>query len=127
MFPFESTGFGDACFQTQLISMFASGYAEKSSAAFAIFKFIQSAGSAGAFFASSYMGLYTQLVILTSSCALGALSFGVVEWRIKKQKAKRESKASGDGNTSDSDGNPDASLTMVDEKDGKYADKEAKD
>jgi MFS family permease len=84
-------GFGDACFQTQLISMFASGYKEKSSAAFAIFKFIQSAGSAGAFFASSYMGLYLQLVILVIMCAIGSVLFAFVEWRIKKKKLRDDS------------------------------------
>jgi len=82
--------------------MFASGYADKSAAAFAIFKFIQSAGSAGTFFFSLSFGLYIQLLILVIFCILGAVCFAIVEWRMKSAKLKKGASSIEDVNSTDS-------------------------
>lgn len=84
-------GFGDACYQTQLFAIFGSVYADKSAAAFAIFKFTQSAASAIAFFSSSYMGMLSQMLTLLISAILGFLGVFIVEMQTKRRSRSSES------------------------------------
>ena len=72
-------GFGDACFNTQIFSILGVLYAENSTSAFAIFKFVQSSAAALAFFYSDHCPLYYQLLIMAIFCLLGTGSFTRVE------------------------------------------------
>nr|XP_054596118.1 UNC93-like protein MFSD11 isoform X2 [Nothobranchius furzeri] len=72
-------GLGDSCFNTQLYSILGHVYAEQSTPAFAIFKFIQSVSAAVAFFYSGYLLLMWQLLLLVILGFTGTLCFFVVE------------------------------------------------
>ncbi|XP_076000222.1 UNC93-like protein MFSD11 [Genypterus blacodes] len=72
-------GLGDSCFNTQLYSILGCAYAEQSTAAFAIFKFIQSVFAAVAFFYSGYLLLKWQLLLMVILGFTGTLCFFVVE------------------------------------------------
>nr|XP_019949975.1 PREDICTED: UNC93-like protein MFSD11 [Paralichthys olivaceus] len=72
-------GLGDSCFNTQLYSILGCVYAEHSTPAFAIFKFIQSVFAAVAFFYSGYVLLMWQLLLMVILGFVGTLSFFVVE------------------------------------------------
>uniref|UniRef100_A0A8C7E7K9 UNC93-like protein MFSD11 n=1 Tax=Naja naja TaxID=35670 RepID=A0A8C7E7K9_NAJNA len=73
-------GFGDSCFNTQLLSILGFLYSEDSAPAFAIFKFIQSVCAAVAFFYSNYLFLQWQLLIMAVVGFLGTITFFTVEW-----------------------------------------------
>lgn len=72
-------GLGDSCFNTQLYSILGHVYAEHSTPAFAIFKFIQSVFAAVAFFYSGYLLLMWQLLLMVILGFTGTLCFFVVE------------------------------------------------
>lgn len=72
-------GLGDSCFNTQLYSILGCVYAEHSTPAFAIFKFIQSVFAAVAFFYSGYLVLKWQLLLMVILGFSGTLCFFVVE------------------------------------------------
>ncbi|KAA8585297.1 UNC93-like protein MFSD11 [Etheostoma spectabile] len=72
-------GLGDSCFNTQLYSILGCVYAGQSTAAFAIFKFIQSVFAAVAFFYSGYLLLKWQLLLMVILGFSGTLCFFVVE------------------------------------------------
>lgn len=72
-------GLGDSCFNTQLYSILGHVYAEQSTPAFAIFKFIQSVFAAVAFFYSGYLLLMWQLLLMVVLGFTGTLCFFVVE------------------------------------------------
>ncbi|XP_024128177.1 UNC93-like protein MFSD11 isoform X2 [Oryzias melastigma] len=72
-------GLGDSCFNTQLYSILGHIYAEESTPAFAIFKFIQSVSAAVAFFYSGYLMLMWQLLLMVILGFTGTLCFFVVE------------------------------------------------
>ncbi|XP_029283969.1 UNC93-like protein MFSD11 [Cottoperca gobio] len=72
-------GLGDSCFNTQLYSILGCVYAEQSTSAFAIFKFIQSVFAAVAFFYSGYLLLKWQLLLMVVLGFAGTLCFFVVE------------------------------------------------
>ncbi|XP_058509290.1 UNC93-like protein MFSD11 [Solea solea] len=72
-------GLGDSCFNTQLYSILGCVYAEHSTSAFAIFKFIQSVFAAVAFFYSGYVLLMWQLLLMVILGFAGTLCFFVVE------------------------------------------------
>ncbi|XP_008327509.1 UNC93-like protein MFSD11 isoform X2 [Cynoglossus semilaevis] len=72
-------GLGDSCFNTQLYSILGRIYAEHSTPAFAIFKFIQSVFAAVAFFYSGYVLLMWQLLLMVVLGFTGTLCFFVVE------------------------------------------------
>ncbi|XP_037649136.1 UNC93-like protein MFSD11 [Sebastes umbrosus] len=72
-------GLGDSCFNTQLYSILGCVYAEHSTPAFAIFKFIQSVFAAVAFFYSGYLVLKWQLLLMVILGFTGTLCFFVVE------------------------------------------------
>ncbi|XP_049417298.1 UNC93-like protein MFSD11 [Epinephelus fuscoguttatus] len=72
-------GLGDSCFNTQLYSILGCVYAEQSTPAFAIFKFIQSVFAAVAFFYSGYLLLKWQLLLMVILGFTGTLCFFVVE------------------------------------------------
>ncbi|XP_034750915.1 UNC93-like protein MFSD11 [Etheostoma cragini] len=72
-------GLGDSCFNTQLYSILGCVYAGQSTAAFAIFKFIQSVFAAVAFFYSGYLLLKWQLLLMVIPGFSGTLCFFVVE------------------------------------------------
>ncbi|CAL8303169.1 unnamed protein product [Merluccius merluccius] len=72
-------GLGDSCFNTQLYSILGCVYAEQSTPAFAIFKFIQSIFAALAFFYSGYLLLRWQLLLMVVLGFTGTLCFFLVE------------------------------------------------
>ncbi|KAM6913770.1 UNC93-like protein MFSD11 isoform 1-T1 [Lycodopsis pacificus] len=72
-------GLGDSCFNTQLYSVLGCVYAEHSTPAFAIFKFIQSVFAAVAFFYSGYLLLKWQLLLMVVLGFTGTLCFFTVE------------------------------------------------
>lgn len=72
-------GLGDSCFNTQLYSILGRVYAEQSTPAFAIFKFIQSVFAAVAFFYSGNLLLPWQLLVMVALGFSGTLCFFVVE------------------------------------------------
>ncbi|XP_072299140.1 UNC93-like protein MFSD11 [Eucyclogobius newberryi] len=72
-------GLGDSCFNTQLYSILGRVYAEQSTPAFAIFKFIQSVFAAVAFFYSGHVLLMWQLLVMVAMGFSGTLCFFVVE------------------------------------------------
>lgn len=73
--------FGDACYNTQVISLLGSIYASDSAPAFALFKFVQSVASAASFFYSPYIGIHAQLIVIGITLFAGTLCFWLVEWR----------------------------------------------
>ncbi|XP_062381496.1 UNC93-like protein MFSD11 [Sardina pilchardus] len=73
-------GFGDSCFNTQLLSIVGYLFREDSAPAFAVFKFIQSIMAAVAFLYSNYLLLHWQLLVLVVTGFLGTLSFFLAEW-----------------------------------------------
>lgn len=81
-------GFGDACFNTQVYALLGVLYAKDSAPAFALFKFTQSVAAAVSFLYSSHIGLYLQLGILVIFLVLGTISFCLVEFTLRRQKAK---------------------------------------
>ena len=80
-------GFGDSCFNTQIMSLLGNFYSDNSASAFAIFKFTQSVAAAIGFFYSAILGLKAQLLILVITAFLGTMSFFIVE-RMAKAKAR---------------------------------------
>ncbi|XP_028311602.1 UNC93-like protein MFSD11 [Gouania willdenowi] len=74
-------GFGDSCYNTQLLSIVGFLFRDKSAPAFAVFKFIQSIMAALAFFYSNFLLLHWQLLILIISGILGTLTFFLAEWK----------------------------------------------
>ncbi|XP_028267153.1 UNC93-like protein MFSD11 isoform X1 [Parambassis ranga] len=72
-------GLGDSCFNTQLYSILGRVYAEQSTPAFAIFKFIQSVFAAVAFFYSGNLLLMWQLLLMVILGFTGTLCFFMVE------------------------------------------------
>uniref|UniRef100_A0A1I7XGB1 UNC93-like protein MFSD11 n=1 Tax=Heterorhabditis bacteriophora TaxID=37862 RepID=A0A1I7XGB1_HETBA len=77
-------GFGDACWNTQIYSLLCDTYPNKSSQAFALFKFYQSALSCAAFYYSSLIELPWHLAILVISSLVASVAFFGVE-RIRKE------------------------------------------
>lgn len=75
-------GLGDSCFNTQLLSILGTLYADDSAPAFAIFKFVQSISAAVAFFYSNYLLLQWQLLIMVIFGFFGTISFFFVEWAV---------------------------------------------
>ncbi|KAG7459587.1 hypothetical protein MATL_G00212140 [Megalops atlanticus] len=73
-------GFGDSCFNTQLLSIVGYIFREDSAPAFAVFKFIQSIMAALAFLYSNYLVLHWQLLIMVIVGFLGTLTFFTAEW-----------------------------------------------
>lgn len=84
-------GFGDSCYNTQVMSILGDLYSENSAPAFAIFKFTQSVSAAAAFYYSSVIGLYWQLLILAIFVVVGTLCFLTVELASRKQRPPTES------------------------------------
>ncbi|XP_070779973.1 UNC93-like protein MFSD11 [Enoplosus armatus] len=72
-------GFGDSCFNTQLLSIIGFMFRNNSAPAFAVFKFMQSIMAALAFFYSNYLLLHWQLLILVVVGFLGSMTFFVAE------------------------------------------------
>ncbi|XP_058510054.1 UNC93-like protein MFSD11 [Solea solea] len=72
-------GFGDSCFNTQLMSIVGFMFRDRSAPAFAAFKFIQCIAAAVAFCYSNFLLLHWQLLILVVWGFLGSMSFFVAE------------------------------------------------
>uniref|UniRef100_A0A8C5GGZ8 UNC93-like protein MFSD11 n=1 Tax=Gouania willdenowi TaxID=441366 RepID=A0A8C5GGZ8_GOUWI len=72
-------GFGDSCYNTQLLSVVGFLFRDNSAPAFAVYKFIQSIMAALAFFYSNFLLLHWQLLILVLSGFLGTFSFFLAE------------------------------------------------
>uniref|UniRef100_T1J1U8 UNC93-like protein MFSD11 n=1 Tax=Strigamia maritima TaxID=126957 RepID=T1J1U8_STRMM len=77
-------GFGDGCFNPQIISLIGSLYADDCVPAFAIYKFTQSFASAVTMFYSRRLDLRLQLLLLVVSGAFGLAAFCWAEWRLKR-------------------------------------------
>ncbi|ESO89144.1 hypothetical protein LOTGIDRAFT_154229 [Lottia gigantea] len=73
-------GFADSCFNTQLYSILGFMYPDDSSAAFALFKFVQSVSTAIGFYYSLALHLEWQLLILVITGTIGTLTFNIIEW-----------------------------------------------
>ncbi|CAJ1075923.1 UNC93-like protein MFSD11 [Xyrichtys novacula] len=82
-------GFGDSCFNTQLLSIIGFMFRDNSAPAFAVFKFIQSIMAAIAFFYSNYLLLHWQLLILVVMGFLGSMTFFMAE--AHAESSRRES------------------------------------
>uniref|UniRef100_A0A8C5GH79 UNC93-like protein MFSD11 n=1 Tax=Gouania willdenowi TaxID=441366 RepID=A0A8C5GH79_GOUWI len=76
-------GFGDSCYNTQLLSVVGFLFRDNSAPAFAVYKFIQSIMAALAFFYSNFLLLHWQLLILVLSGFLGTFSFFLAEWKVQ--------------------------------------------
>ncbi|KHJ99362.1 hypothetical protein OESDEN_00651 [Oesophagostomum dentatum] len=72
-------GFGDACWNTQIYSFLCDRYSDRSSEAFAIFKFYQSLLSCAVFFYSSLLKLSWHLLILLVTSLTAAVCFFLIE------------------------------------------------
>eukprot|EP00090_Calanus_glacialis_P029734 TRINITY_DN47766_c0_g1_i1.p1 TRINITY_DN47766_c0_g1~~TRINITY_DN47766_c0_g1_i1.p1 ORF type:complete len:452 (-),score=75.69 TRINITY_DN47766_c0_g1_i1:54-1409(-) len=83
-------GMGDACLNTQIISILSGAYKERSSEAFALMKLVQSIGVSGGFVMSTNLGLYWQLLVLKISAVLSTIGFSLVEWKIKEKNKETE-------------------------------------
>jgi len=83
-------GMGDACLNTQIISILSGAYKERSSEAFALMKLVQSIGVSGGFVMSTNLGLYWQLLVLKISAVLSTVGFSLVEWKIKEKNKEVE-------------------------------------
>lgn len=75
-------GFGDSCYNTQLISIVGYLFRDDSAPAFAVFKFVQSIMAAVAFFYSNYLLLHWQLLIMVLLGLMGTITFFMVEWSV---------------------------------------------
>ncbi len=62
-----------------MFSLLGSAYSDCSASAFALFKLVQSAGAAAAFYYSGALSLYYQLLILVVSGVVGTVTFVKVE------------------------------------------------
>jgi len=80
-------GFGDACFQTQILAILGGLFPDNSAPAFAVYKFAQSAAAAASFYYSSIFTLGIQLSILQVFCILGTLTFFIAEWSANRRRA----------------------------------------
>lgn len=82
-------GFGDACFNTQIISLIGCVYTDDSnytSSAFALYKFTQSiAASISFLYSIANIPLYAHLLILVIFSVLGSISFVMVEVLVKRE------------------------------------------
>ena len=78
-------GFGDACFNTQIMSLLGTVYTAKSASAFSIFKFVQSSAAAIAFFISTIMPLHYQLSIMGLFGIFGTTAFLKVELSSRRE------------------------------------------
>ncbi|CAB3407891.1 unnamed protein product [Caenorhabditis bovis] len=72
-------GFGDAAWNTQLYSYICDVFTDKSSQAFAVFRFYQSALSCAAFFYSPVVHLHWHLSILSMTAILASVIFFIAE------------------------------------------------
>ncbi|KAK6062233.1 hypothetical protein COOONC_00097, partial [Cooperia oncophora] len=81
-------GFGDACWNTQIYAFLCDVYADKSSEAFALFKFYQSLLSCAAFFYSSVLILQWHLLILVTTSMIAAFCFFLSERLLVSARAK---------------------------------------
>ncbi|VDO93310.1 unnamed protein product [Heligmosomoides polygyrus] len=82
-------GFGDACWNTQIYAYLCDVHAQKSSEAFALFKFYQAGLSCAAFYYSSLLALTWHIVILVVTSIVAAICFFISE-RIRFTPLKKE-------------------------------------
>lgn len=94
-------GFGDACWNTQVISLLMEVYHTQPSQAFSILKFAQSAAACAAFFYSAELELQWVLLILVITSTLSLVAFFIVEISSRRAaaKAEKEKKAQNIGAT----------------------------
>ena len=80
----------DSCWNTQCYSIVGALYPgnEESSAAFALFKFYQSAGACASFYWGAQLALQWQLLILVVGTAIASVTFFPVEWRAQMVRPK---------------------------------------
>ena len=73
-----------------LIDIFSTQYSDQSSEAFALVKLIQSVGVSVGFALSTKVGLYWQLLSLTTFATLGTIGFFIVEGLQRKKQTPTE-------------------------------------
>ncbi|XP_033209483.1 UNC93-like protein MFSD11 [Belonocnema kinseyi] len=76
-------GFGDACLNTQIISLLGTLYSNDAESVFSLYLFVQSIAVTLSFFYSNYFGLHLQLGILIVVGLLGTISFVIVDFKSK--------------------------------------------
>lgn len=88
-------GFGDACYNTQIMTLLGTVYADNSAPAYAVFKFVQSLAAAVAFFYSSWINLHIQLLVLAIFASIGTLTFFAVEFTAPRSTASTTTTTTG--------------------------------
>jgi len=83
-------GMGDACLNTQIISILSGVYKDRSSEAFALMKLVQSIGVSGGFIMSTNLGLFWQLLVLKVAAVFSTIGFCLVEWKCKERLKESE-------------------------------------
>jgi len=78
-------GTGDACLNTQVLSLLGGSYKAKSAEAFALMKLVQSIGIAGGFSLFTSTGLRWQLLLLQIVAVISTACFCLVEKRLKRE------------------------------------------
>ena len=81
-------GAGDACLNTQIISLLGGAYRERSAEAFSLMKLVQSVGIAGGFSLFTSVGLYWQLLLLQLIAVASTAAFCWVGRALRKTEKK---------------------------------------
>ena len=84
-------GFGDACYNTQTMSLLAGVYPDRAGPAFAIFKFVQCVAAAAGFFYSGEIDLFIQGGISGGLMVVGTIFFVKIDIQTRRKAAKSES------------------------------------
>ena len=82
-------GFGDACYNTQTISLLGGVYPNEAGPAFAIFKFVQCVAAAAGFLYAGYIPLYWHCGMLWAVGLIGTLLFIKIDIQTKKKEVLR--------------------------------------
>ncbi|TRY62646.1 hypothetical protein TCAL_11960 [Tigriopus californicus] len=83
-------GFGDACYNTQTMSLLGGVYPDRAGPAFAIFKFVQCVAAAVGFLYSNHLELYYQIAISLALGLIGTATFSMIDIRTRRNQANYE-------------------------------------
>ncbi len=92
-------GFGDACYNTQTMSLLGGVYPERAGQAFAIFKFVQCIAAAAGFMYTSYIPLYIHVGLLLGLGTIGTLLFAKIDIQTRKKEKLRKAEGFFDKNS----------------------------